>query len=158
MLALNTFRASLPDAVRMASWKSRSADRPASVANEWRRIAERASFIAFRSFRVLRSAANPAAAGSTTERSSKRLCTKWGSGSPANAQARTSGSRRFQRLRGSTRVPILGRLSTSPFAVSTCIASRYALRDTSSASENSTSLDNMSPGANSPERIAVPSL
>ncbi|MGU3657504.1 hypothetical protein [Methylobacterium fujisawaense] len=45
-------------------------------------------------------------------------------GSDSKAQARMSGSSRFQRLRWLTRVPVRGRLSTSPFALRMRIASR----------------------------------
>ena len=67
---------------------------------------------------------NAAAAGSTMARNSNRSRTKPMSGSPLNAHASTSGSSMFHRPRGSTRVPVFGRLSSSPLAMRICTASR----------------------------------
>src|SRR3546814_18381651 len=64
-------------------------------------------------------------------RSSNRSRRNAGLGSLANCQASTSGSSRLHRAGSVTRVPALGRLSTSPLAERMRNASRSADRDRS---------------------------
>ena len=71
-----------------------------------------------------RTAAGAAAAGSMIPRNSNKSRTKAGAGSPENVHASISGASRLQRLRGVTRVPGFGRLSSRPFAVRIRTASR----------------------------------
>ena len=73
---------------------------------------------------VRRVAARPAAADSTTLRSSNRLSSSCRSGSDSKVQSSTSGSSRFHSWRGLIRVPPLGRASTRPFAARMRTASR----------------------------------
>jgi hypothetical protein len=124
MLLLSVNSGALAVASSTVSWKSRSAAWPASVARVWLSIwisalRMRSSWPSSR-----RSAARAAAAGSTIIRNSYRPLRNSSLGSDSKNQARTSGSSRLQRLRSVTRVPVLGRLSTSPLAARMRMASR----------------------------------
>ncbi len=99
-----------------------------------------------------RVAAIAAADGSITARTSVSLRRNAGRGVSSCSHAMTSGSSMFHDSRGETRVPILGLASTNPFAASTLIASRSAVRLAAMAAPAWSA----SPGWMSPRRIRRP--
>jgi hypothetical protein len=78
-------------------------------------------------------------------RISERLRRNATSGPVSKCQASTSASNRFQRLRGSTRVPTRARASIMPLAASVLSASRSTVRDTEKRCSNSVSEGKISP-------------
>src|SRR3954470_4966353 len=107
---------------------------------------------------VWRAAGNPARGYSTALRSSNKLLSRIRSGSDSKVHSSTSGSRSAHLDWGLIRVPTFGRASTSPLAARIRTASRYAVRDTANCSLAAISLSRRSPGAYSPETMAMPSL
>ena len=116
-----------PAAARLAAQRRDDGDlaklRAALASVCWRMPASAARIFA-RSPSSRRCAASRAAAGSMMARSSNRLRMKGRSGLAMKNHESTSGSSRFQRLRGNTRVPAFGLRSTRPLDVSACRASR----------------------------------
>src|SRR5215468_7185219 len=101
-------------------------------------------------------AARAAASGSKMRRISCTDLRKRARSGVAMYQARTSRSSRFQRSRGSTRVPTLGREFSSPLAFSILMASRTAERLMRRRRHHSASLGSRTPGAKSPRRMREP--
>src|SRR5215813_6142148 len=151
----NGTRNSLPAAFRMPRWKRTSASMRLSrvVAVP---ISRHASDIAAICSALRWAAARAAASGSKMRRISCTDLRKRARSGVAMYQERTSRSSRFQRSRGSTRVPTFGREFSSPFAFSILMASRTADRLMRSRLHHSASFGSRTPGAKSPRRMREP--